>query len=312
MHNTTTLKPHNKIGATLKLFFILSYLVAQPSLFALSDVQSTKNEDKFLEYLDSKQLIRKSKLLLFPREDPSRERGQQAPELSEKVFNKIAKTKPKRIQFNIDKLFPFDKKGTCSAMALDFLARFIAAEKSCSDLQTLKNIVKGFKPYYRANTATFTSRQAAFNTVEIKPKYRTAAIKGQEKNKLDKIKSLALYHNLEISTATSTLKTKDTIAQLPTIINELTDGYYVIRMLSPNATNEKMENYGHTIILIKTPHLVLFFDNAIGAEVLDGNIGKEIADHISSRLLYIPEIRFYKAKPLQGGVSNISDDKTYN
>jgi hypothetical protein len=224
--------------------------------------------------------------------------------LSSDVFQAIDANKPEKIYFSSAKIYPFDYAGTCSAMALDFLARFRSKCNHLSNAQDKKVCVKSFEPFYLANRSTFSSRQAAYNTIGIHPQYRNQS----ESIKHQKMQSLANYHRLNIKPLTDTIHVSDIekkpnafkkkIAQLPT-------GTYLIRAILP-ADNEKMEWYGHTMILIKSPELSIYYDNATGAEDITGNV----ENHVRDVLLHwqIPEIRIYQATCPPDGCINLSEE----
>lgn len=267
------------------------------------------SEALFLNYQDNSfdRFLHRGKKLLFNREDSSRARGEQDLYISHEVFASIKATQPRRIDFNANKLYPFDHKGTCSAMALDFLARYEITAARIQNTEKLISAFEKFKPYYRANTRTFSSRQAAFNTIEIKSKYRGS---NSEKTKEQKIKSLALYHNIHLTPVTVSLSMKkiiDRSIDFAAIVNRLPLGSYVIRLQSPT-NNEKMEYYGHTVCLIKKPTFSFFYDCIRGVEQVNGNIGKEVLDSLMLTVPYIPELRIYKAQVGPGGAKNISSE----
>ncbi len=181
------------------------------------------------------------------------------------VFEQIKAMEPWPIDFDAYKLEPFDESGTCTAMALDFLARYINVAKPQTNLSDRIRTIFSFEHYYKSNSITFVSRQAAFNTITIESDAR----KNFERDLLKelKMKALANYHQIELSAITSTIKPSElesTPGCLQTIVDELPDGEYVLRLVQPEE-NEKQEAFGHTMIVIKDKDLSIFYDNAEGA-----------------------------------------------
>lgn len=298
----------NRILIAAVFFHILPSQAVECEGFA-KDYDAIVCEALFLNYQDNgfDRFFHRGKKLLFDREDLSRAQGEQDLFISQEVFDSIKATKLPRIDFNESKLDPFDHRGTCSAMALDFLARYEITAATTENKKELVSALKNFKPYYRANTTTFSSRQAAFNTIEIKSEYRDTQ---REINNEQKMKSLALYHNIKLLAATESLsmkKIKNGSINFPSIVNRLSSGSYIIRLQKP-ADNEKMEQFGHTVCLIKNPSFCFFYDCITGVEEISGNIGQEVLDSLLLTVGYIPELRIYKALVGPGGARNISSE----
>jgi hypothetical protein len=235
---------------------------------------------------------------LFQREAKQTSGCHQELVLTHQVFIELNERKEERIQFNADLVYPFDFKGTCTAMALDFLARSII---SCAaDLRpaAMRSLIKSFRLFYRASNTTYTSRQAAFNSIEIIPTCRRKALEDQEINKWAKMQSLASYHNIVVCAATPSLpmpKVKKGSIDLAPYIDDLPQGYYIVRMLTPMTKNARMELFGHTMILIKGFDLSIFYDNFAGALEIPAPSGEKIKNYLRHKWPNIQEIRIYNA-----------------
>jgi hypothetical protein len=231
-------------------------------------------------------------------------------EMTKEVFEQIKKKQFWAIDFVPDSLV-FDNRGTCSAMALDFLARYITCVKNEPNLENRLEILRGFNPYYHFNTNTFTSRQAAFNTVTIELEAReNLELLDPDVIKELKMHSLANYHDIELRAATPTIN-RNVVAATPgslkSIIDDLPNGEYIIRSISPN-NNHKLESFGHTTILIKHPELSLFYDNAKGLRRIDY---QELSDYIEEELTVyrsIPEIMIFRAFCESDTCANLSEE----
>lgn len=225
---------------------------------------------------------------------------------SETVLKRLKKERPSKVYFNKDKIYPFDEKGTCSAMALDFLVRYFRECAQLTNKEQIRERIKQFAPYYKLNTRTYISRQSSYNTIEVD---RQTAINNPEEIKYRKIQSLANYHDLGLTPVTKTIK-RSSIASNPNDfinqVNGLPYGYYVVRCIYP-ADNVKMESYGHTMILVKTAGFSVFFDNGDGAVDITDDVGGYVKDKILSRIL--PEVRFYKAQ-CKNNCKHLSTEKS--
>lgn len=222
-------------------------------------------------------------------------------ELSKSVFNEIYALRPSYIDFNIATLEPFDYGGTCTSMALDFLARY---KNECEQLPTKKEqtfCIKGFRTFYRMDNETFISRQAAFNTIEVDLQ---VALQDPELIKAQKMQALANYHRLFLVPATPSMPYSD--KNLERVIKNLPDGTYIIRAHAPTE-NYKWEVFGHTMIFIKNKKLRVLYDNSKGAELLPSNYDAALAMRLKN--WGIPEIRFYQAFCNVEGCINLSTQK---
>jgi hypothetical protein len=289
---------------------LCSIVHGQEALF-IDQQEAEEQHERYIQQVSSTPLIPKSRNLLFPREAHNGAKWEQDYNRSQQTYMALDSTKAKMISFNQDKLYPFDYAGTCSAMALDFLARYYVMAGESTDGAKIKSKLKLLKPYYRANCWEFSSRQAAFNTIEILPEYRDASLKAQEKLKAAKMQSLAQYHNIKLQAATKSFPMSSIYAgviDFASIINNLAPGPYVIRMLCPTTINEKMEQYGHTMIMVKLPSVVFFYDNSSGAWEFTENLGAEVTNYLTTRWPFIPEIRLYHAQMSNGTVKNVSTE----
>ena len=212
---------------------------------------------------------------------------------SYEVFNFINFKSPDYVSFNQEKITPFDGGGTCSAMALDFLSRYTLECSELTDVKEIKNTVASFAPFYEGVTTTFVSRQAAYNTIKVD---KEAYFLQKELVKTQKMQSLANYHNFSLEVITNSIDIYEANQNplfLDNVLNNLSFGTYIIRALSPASYNEKMEWYGHTMILIKEDNFSIFYDNSVGAIELTGNVGMPIRKDLLN--WGIPELKIYKA-----------------
>jgi len=222
------------------------------------------------------------------------------------VMNTHLKT---HIRLNDDTLDYFDHGGTCSAMALDFLARYIHDCQEIDDGETCLEKVKSFTRYYLSNNTTFTSRQAAYNAIELKPEYESQINANDETFKHEKMQSLAHYHNITLIPATNTItryemaNDKQSFKQM---IDDLPDAVYLVRALSPTDWSPKKEYYGHSMVLIKGKNHSIYYDNSDGAV----DITNRVSDYVLEKLegWWLPEYRLYTALCIDGEITNLSEE----
>ncbi len=172
-----------------------------------------------------------------------------------KIIVSLQSSKEPFINFNEKKVVGEIYGGTCTAMSLTFVKKFLKA----------KNNVEVIKDKFRASNEKLRNIQAAFNTIEI---IRSNDVVDYSKNK---IQSLANYYKLKINNSSKELDINKIESEgeneFNNEINKLQLGIYVIRALKPS-TNEKLEEYGHTMIYIKTTKINLLYDPNYGIEIL--------------------------------------------
>ncbi len=288
-------------------YLILLFLFTSPLMIAGAPVDRTLSEVRFVERMNGRGLIPKPiDNYLFQREAYCSNCEQQV-EQSQNAFNQLSEMRPSYVGFNLSALVPFDGAGTCSAMALDFMARYKTECELFPSEEERSYCIQSFQPFYRMDNDTFISRQAAYNTIRIDQEIAGSA---PELIKAQKMQSLANFHHLLLEPATDSLLLSEIIdrkVNLAAIINNLPDDTYVIRAHYPYE-NHKGELYGHTMILVKNKALTVFFDNSQGAKRLPKNCGKALSRELVD--WGIPEIRFYKAACDEQGCVNISEQKT--
>lgn len=225
--------------------------------------------------------------------------------VSDQVINLLIEKKLSKVDFDKTKVYPFEGGGTCTAMAMDFLARYVNECSNMTSRSAVRAKVKQFAPFYTYGLSTDISRQAAYNTIRVD---RQAHINNPDEMKYRKMQSMANYHSMNLEPATSTIK-RSKISQKPksfkSKIKNLPNGYYIVRGLEP-ADNEKMEYFGHTMIFIKTPHISLYFDNGDGAV----DITSDPAGYVKDKLLGwgFKEFRLYKVTCVNNSCKNVATE----
>lgn len=180
------------------------------------------------------------------------------------VLNKNA---PGKITFNTGRLCILLDGGVCSAMMMRTLRLYREARaQSENPTEAIKSLAQGI----RTASEEFRTIQAVYNTIEkttLPADFKRA-----------KIEALLKYENPDLSVMSAfpeiDLDVEGANAQVFSQYNNLTDGLYVVRALSPlEAKDEyfegdrelaKGEVYGHSTFLIKEKGEAFYYDPAIG------------------------------------------------
>lgn len=297
----------------LLIFFFGTFYLYGVQQFEYSEipVEDAIEESRFVERQNQRPSVDRKRFFhsyLFQREGEC-PLSRQSVSQSKAAFEVLLASRTGNVNFNKETLFPFDKRGTCSAMALDFAARYNNVCSKITNTDERRACVSKLGPYYTHNNTTFISRQAAYNTIEVENyTYEDAIAMGlSEKIKEQKMVSLGNYHGLRISPRTATIKTKDIedgTVDLRKIVEELSDGTYVVRMLHPQST-PKHEYYGHTMVFVKNKHLQLYYDNAVGAMDVTGNLPDAVFEILVD--WGIREFRIYRASCKSSGCVNLQN-----
>jgi len=187
------------------------------------------------------------------------------------VLERLDKNKPSCIRFNRNTITNSIEGGTCSAMSLEFLATYFKIKEACpvdADyrsymLQKLRE--SGSK--FASSSQEMRDRQSAYNTIEVS---KLSEDIDYAKNKMQ---SLANYHGFKIDWSSDHIDTT-LCRDVTSTMDHLPDGAFLIRILKP-ANNEKLEEYGHSLVYIKEDGLRLFYDPNFGLKAFDPS------DHVS-------------------------------
>lgn len=207
------------------------------------------------------------------------------------------------IEFDEGVLNSYDHAGTCSAMALDFVARMTSECAKLGEANSFEACVASKEPFYKANNPGFASVQSAFNAIKVvgeSTELPLDTLTGQ------KMQALASYHDMSLTPMSRSLYRGENIEP---IIEKLPLGSYVVRLLSPTG-NHKLESYGHSMGFIKRADKSIFFDNSKGARIIDQNVTKSVMENLSA-WPSIPMVRLYKAECPSEGCTNLADG-TFN
>ncbi|HEV8051944.1 MAG TPA: ankyrin repeat domain-containing protein [Parachlamydiaceae bacterium] len=216
------------------------------------------------------------------------------------VFNELKNNhKQTNVDFNETILNSYDHEGTCSAMALDFVARMNSECTKLVNATKFQNCVTDQEPIYSANNPGFASVQSAFNAINVVDETFQVPL---DVIKAQKMQALASYHDMTLTPVSRPLYRGEDVGKL---IEKLPVGSYVVRLLFPMG-NRKLEHYGHTMGFIKREDLSIFYDNSKGARIIEENVTANVLQHLDAWPA-IPMITIYKAECPSQGCSNLAD-----
>ena len=190
-------------------------------------------------------------------------------------LNGYARRKAPGVTFNAKKIHGKLEGGACSAIALrvgrEAVALIQAIDEGRLNDRQVKEKLRQYVTAIHAEGANknlvgrlfrenIRSIQAAFNTINVSSSL-TPEVAAKAK-----VRAIAAYWGLDITTSTQALKITGTSAfeaQLAREMDGLGPGVYLVRIVQP-AQNEKREVQGHSTIYIKHSKFAFYFDVNIG------------------------------------------------
>lgn len=145
--------------------------------------------------------------------------------------------------------------GTCTSMALSLAARFMILGLSLSSVSK-EDILIDLMQVHKTSNVAFRHIQAVMNQVELK-----APFLGHESALLSKVETLSALYGLEAASVGFFEKWEDCYLSL---FNDLSEGCYLLRMVKFSESNAKREEYGHSILFIKTTTDAYCYDSNSG------------------------------------------------
>jgi hypothetical protein len=182
----------------------------------------------------------------------------------EVIRARLDRCKPPGIRFNPEKIgHAIDQpveaggstSGVCTAMSLEFLAQYFK-------LKTKDDIAQ-LGPFFAHGSCEFTHQQLAYNTIEVDRQILTDYTKA-------KIQALANFHSFRISHASPEIDVTQlqNEAALSRMIDSLPPGSYLLRTIQP-LQNERLEQWGHSMVYIKDATFSGFYDPNEGLRSLN-------------------------------------------
>ncbi len=223
------------------------------------------------------------------------------------IFSQLEKDQPMGIKFNKNAIKGDVRGGNCTAMSLDFASEYLKMKKKseiseATPLKVLIERIKMFASQYNLGRTEinmeFRNRQKAFNCIEVDRQQQGGDFS------LAKVQSLANFHFLKITDVSEEFtyldwdhkKTKDKLIQ---VVNKLQNGIHFLRDLFPSE-NKKLEEHGHSMVLIKEEQGAFFYDPNTGVELINRNVAGRIFDILRINFLYfkVLQSRFYKLEAI--------------
>lgn len=214
------------------------------------------------------------------------------------IVRKLNDQSRPEIKFNKAKVTDQVFDGTCTAMSLEFLDSYFKIKELCKGQpdykpQTLLNRIAQLSPKFSLSSKVMRNRQAAYNTIEVKNPAGDPS--------LNKIQSLANYHCLKIDHSSNEFNVgkMSNEKEVTQEIDNLPEGAYFVRILK-TANNEKLEEYGHSLVYIKEEGIDLFYDPNYG---LISFFEQKSSNYIYNQfkkcysMFQTEEARFYRLHP---------------
>lgn len=218
------------------------------------------------------------------------------------IVDELNRKAPSSVQFNKLRMKDELSGGTCSAMSLAFLRKYLEQR---AQFQNPLEAFTAIAPDFATSSATFRTIQVAYNTILRKDH--------SDDFKQDKIAAL-LQHELPGATidrvsALIDLNSEKSLDSLEFLYDTLPDGHYVVRALHPgsdspderaifdptiNGTRQKEEVYGHTTIFVKEGGGRYYYDPATGPIQLNHSEQLGMILSWQNTRWALPAIRFYK------------------
>ncbi|MES2199946.1 MAG: DUF4116 domain-containing protein, partial [Chlamydiota bacterium] len=214
-------------------------------------------------------------------------------------FLTVLRKKAKDGIYFTDSEFSSLSGGTCSAMALTFAHELLFNKKPITNLEDLKKALNQLaskpteKDCITKSCPSLRDLQMAFNTIKVSSQDKS---KGIDFSK-HKIESLAQVYQFSIKTTSQPIIIRSD--QAKTIFKEevekLPKGIYLLRALN-TANNEKLENFGHSLLFFKANDFIGLYDPSVGMTITSP---KGLDDFIQNTVLFslkryaLQEARFY-------------------
>lgn len=233
------------------------------------------------------------------------------------VLELVRKKQPKGIRYNPQKISAFVEGGNCTALSLDFIEKYFAMLKQLpleGEVEPKlfdKKMTAVGKLYKRGGNdvgrlVEFRSRQAAFNCIEVDKNER-----GVDFSRA-KVESLANFHDFRIGHDSGGFDiVKDARSKLKMQLKQMPEGAYLLRVNKP-MDNEKLEEYGHSMVFVRSQHGDYFYDPNLGTEKIEKHTASRIFWHLRRNWnkYEVSEARFYQMTPPNPGTSAAVEDQT--
>lgn len=204
------------------------------------------------------------------------------------------RNKSANISFNAQETIDKLEGGTCSAMSLYFIHKYLEAKRKAASpseevATTLLASISKLRGLFAYSSETFRDQQAAYDTIQIVDQT------SQEDHSKNKIQALLNDYDVSIQYASQEIDVRARGA-FETLISQLKEGVYFVRILKPDQ-NPKLEAHGHSLVYIKEHGLRVFYDPNKGA----CNLAQFKESNALFNLLYdcfesfqVSQLRFYQ------------------
>lgn len=202
---------------------------------------------------------------------------------AKRIANDLTERAPEGVRFNAKRINGKVRDGTCTAMCVEFAKKYFQKlnDGTVTDEMTTQEYEKMLERIinrkFSKSCKHFRTVQEAMNTIEV-----DTSLKDKVDLERNKVQALVNFRHFAITEATETYDL-DTEKQgkLLKKTKTLKDGVHFFRMTKPK-NNKKLEDYGHSMVLIKDKkHGIFFYDPNLGVKRIDSQwIADEMFTHM--------------------------------
>lgn len=149
--------------------------------------------------------------------------------------------------------------------------RLLFSAKFTNLVQELNAVAISKRKEDKEIQVTIRSEQLALNTITVD---RNQKKEGGDYAVPDKIESMAPFYHLRVVESYPSIKVDENPElkmQLEDLFKTIKEGVYLLRIIVPK-NNHKLEEKGHSIVLIKNDGVIYYFETQLGAYLLSNDI----------------------------------------
>lgn len=224
------------------------------------------------------------------------------------VLKKVKINAPATILFDESQLSWWISGGNCSAIALNFIKKYYnkhLREKPLNEWkQELASLSRKYS--YTGMKLKFKNEQMAFNSFSVRKdlceQFKNETLDTTKYDLArDKVQSFVNFYGFNIVSTTEQYDiSSDTKNVLIQQVNNLPQGIHILRCIKP-LQNLQLEDYGHTMFLIKEQERMAFFNCNTSVEILEKHPALRVFEQLKlcHTKYELTQSRFYQLKHCQ-------------
>jgi hypothetical protein len=186
------------------------------------------------------------------------------------------------IRFNTMCVAPSLQGGSCSAMTVTFLSKVMQIIQKMNNFKQdgiQRNQLINLAENFLTSGETFISQQLVLNTIQVLSKEKLDFLPGKVQGILH-LKNLAMKQVVFIDDLDD-YQNEKCKTSFCTALQKANLGLYIIRSIKTAYENNKKEDFGHSMALIKGPDTSYFYDPNSGLVELKENTFSKLFNYIS-------------------------------